>query len=314
MKILLFGISNIGKTSIGKLLAQKLKYNFFDLDDEIKAVYHTTLENFNRLFPDDYKRHQIRCDMLKQLIDRSKHSVIAVSVINYKEMLDPILNNKDILTIELRDKPENIFDRLVFSDENDNIYKDDDYKNKHRKHYMNEIISDLYYYSQIYQNVSSKYFIDNKPIAAAANELYTLIQTKQPITIKFKLDEIRDDIFQSWEESVCHYNIITHEKIYQNRKEIDWEIEEELAVNHMIYVELPIMTDYDEYDTLLKFIDTVNDEKTKEKLLEAYDDLDRDYNETIEKLLLEDKWDDFNYRHQLEFVKNWCYENDIEFE
>ena len=82
----------------------------------------------------------------------------------------------------------------------------------------------------------------------------------------------------------------------------------------MIYVEFPIMTDYDEYDTLLKFIDTVDNESAKEKLLEAYDNLDRDYNETIKKLLLEDNWDDFNYRHQLEFVKKWCYENDIEFE
>lgn len=36
MRILLFGISNIGKTSIGKSLAQKLSYDFYDLDEEIK--------------------------------------------------------------------------------------------------------------------------------------------------------------------------------------------------------------------------------------------------------------------------------------
>lgn len=36
MKILLFGISNVGKTTIGKLLSRKLEYDFDDLDEEIK--------------------------------------------------------------------------------------------------------------------------------------------------------------------------------------------------------------------------------------------------------------------------------------
>ena len=36
MKILLFGISNVGKTTIGKILSKKMKYKFDDLDDEIK--------------------------------------------------------------------------------------------------------------------------------------------------------------------------------------------------------------------------------------------------------------------------------------
>lgn len=36
MIILIFGISNVGKTEIGKKLAEKLNYSFFDLDDETK--------------------------------------------------------------------------------------------------------------------------------------------------------------------------------------------------------------------------------------------------------------------------------------
>lgn len=39
--------------------------------------------------------------------------------------------------------PENIFKRLVFSDENDVIYKDDDYKNAHKDHYLADIQEDL---------------------------------------------------------------------------------------------------------------------------------------------------------------------------
>ena len=36
MKILLFGVSNVGKTTVGKQLAERLGYMFYDLDEEIK--------------------------------------------------------------------------------------------------------------------------------------------------------------------------------------------------------------------------------------------------------------------------------------
>jgi shikimate kinase len=36
MVIMLFGISNVGKTVTGEKLAEKLKYTFLDLDEEKK--------------------------------------------------------------------------------------------------------------------------------------------------------------------------------------------------------------------------------------------------------------------------------------
>lgn len=39
MIILLFGISNVGKTETGKLLAKRLGYDFKDLDEEVKKYY-----------------------------------------------------------------------------------------------------------------------------------------------------------------------------------------------------------------------------------------------------------------------------------
>ena len=39
MNILLFGVSNVGKTTIGKIMAEKLGYSFYDLDDEVKKYY-----------------------------------------------------------------------------------------------------------------------------------------------------------------------------------------------------------------------------------------------------------------------------------
>lgn len=309
MRILLFGISNIGKTSIGKSLAQKLSYDFYDLDEEIKKIYDVTLEGFQDLFPNDYKRHQIRCDIVQQLIDRSKNSVISVSVLNYKEQLDPVLKSKDILPIELRDKPENVFDRLVFSDEFDVIYKDDDYKNEHKDHYIYEIISDLYYYSHIYKDIIAKYFINNKSIDTAADDLYTLIKNNQPITIKFHYDEMIEDIKKCKDDIVCYYNIITHEKFFLDRSNPDKEIETDVAINYMIYVQLPTLKDFNSAKTFKKFIKTIDNQSYVNKLKKH---LNTDFLDVVKELDLLDKWNNFKEKYQRKFIETWCDKNHVE--
>ena len=46
MKILLFGVSNVGKTTVAKLLAKRLGIAFYDLDIEVKKHLEMTLEEF----------------------------------------------------------------------------------------------------------------------------------------------------------------------------------------------------------------------------------------------------------------------------
>jgi len=311
MKVLLFGISNIGKTSIGKVLAQKLEYDFYDLDEEIKKIYKVTLEGFNDLFPNDYKRHQIRCDIVQQLIDCSDNSVISVSVLNYKEQLDPVLQSQNILPIELRDTPQNIFDRLVFSDEFDVVYKDDDYKNAHKDYYIYEIISDLYYYSHVYEDISAKYFIDNKSIEEAANDLYMLIKNNQSITIKFHYKDIIKDINECKNDIVCYYNIITHEKFFLDKQNPDPEIEADVAINDMIYVELPSLKDFYTTKVFRKFIKTIDNQNYVNKIKKHYGP---DFLDVVKKLDLLDKWNKFIKKYQKELVEIWCKENHIEVE
>lgn len=46
MNIMLFGISCVGKTTVGKIMAEKLGYQFYDMDEETKKFYNCTLEDF----------------------------------------------------------------------------------------------------------------------------------------------------------------------------------------------------------------------------------------------------------------------------
>ncbi len=168
---MLFGISNVGKTSIGKKLAELINFDFFDLDEEVKKYYDTTLEKFvNEGFRHD--RDSKRGVVLGHIIgNSSRNKVIAVCPIYYSRSFTKFLKRKDVLALELQDTPQNIFDRLVFSDENDNVYKDDEYKNMHKKYYLKDIKSDMTYYKQAFKHISYKYFINGKEILEVAEDL-----------------------------------------------------------------------------------------------------------------------------------------------
>ena len=135
--------------------------------------YSITLEKF--ISTDSLQeRDKKRCRLLKTLIKKPGSKVISVTPLSYADTIVPIINSPDVFSIELTDTPENIFKRLVFSDENDVIYKDDDYKNAHKEYYLNEIYEDLLWYGSVYKNVSNKFFVNGKVPEEVASEIIHL--------------------------------------------------------------------------------------------------------------------------------------------
>ena len=157
MKILLFGMSCVGKTTTGKLLSEKLGWSFYDLDDEVKRRKGTTIENFVKSAP-LRERDKVRGEIIREILNEDENLVLAVSPISYPESFSDALGADGIILIELWDTPYHIFQRLVFSDEDDNIYSDEKYKNAHKTHYMREIREDLDYYGKIYSSLGAVRF------------------------------------------------------------------------------------------------------------------------------------------------------------
>lgn len=161
MKILLFGISNVGKTTTGSILAKKLGYEYYDLDDEVKTRFKITLEEFVTTTSLEY-RDEVRVNIIKDLVNSKDDFVLAVTPISYANDLKEIIKAKDVLCIELYDTVESVFSRLVFSDENDNLYFDDDYLLEHSEHYLREINEDFNWYGYIYKSIGieNRYFMN----------------------------------------------------------------------------------------------------------------------------------------------------------
>ena len=171
MNILLFGVSNVGKSVSGRLLSDHLNYTFYDLDDEVKKDQNTTLEEFvstGTLL----ERDALRCRILDHLVCKAENKVIAVTPLSYIKNIRYLFSSPDVISIELTDSAENIFDRLVFSDENDVIYKDDDYKNRHKDHYLEEIQADLDWYGSVYSDMRNRFDISGMaPEEAVAKKM-----------------------------------------------------------------------------------------------------------------------------------------------
>ncbi len=82
MDIYLFGVSNVGKSTIGKLLAEKLGYSYYDLDDEVRKYYGITLEQFvntGNLFFRDARRTEV----MKKIAGLKNDKVVAVTPMTY---------------------------------------------------------------------------------------------------------------------------------------------------------------------------------------------------------------------------------------
>ncbi len=133
MKLLIWGISCVGKTTIGKELAKKINCKFYDIDDEIIKMYGS-IDIFQEEFPDDEIRYnEKKLIMLNIIENEEKGFIMAVSPIFSENIVEELLmtNTK---SIEIIDTQEAIYDRLVIEGE-DAL----EYKEKHKEHYMRSI-------------------------------------------------------------------------------------------------------------------------------------------------------------------------------
>ena len=112
MKIFLFGVSNVGKSTVGKLLAERLGFDFVDLDEEIKKRMEISLEEFVNTANLRW-RDQKRGSIIKKIVKLEENIVLAVTPISYAENFKTRIIADDILLIELYDPPKKVVDRII---------------------------------------------------------------------------------------------------------------------------------------------------------------------------------------------------------
>jgi len=173
MIIALFGVTCVGKTTIGKIISEKLGYEFYDLDSELKSFYNDTITN---IFSEyicghtiDTKKAHVLQNILYKCVNKT---VIAVSPIYYTNTYKQMFKDKNVFSIVLQDDPGSIADRMIYTDNDDNViegYKTDK-KQEIRvvKHFISQ-------YKRAYSKIQQHYYIGGKSAVEAAYEIIEII-------------------------------------------------------------------------------------------------------------------------------------------
>lgn len=174
MKLLIWGVSNIGKTTIGKELSKKLNCKFYDVDDEIINIYGS-IDNFQEIFPNDYDRFDEKEELMMNIIDtENKDFIMAVSPIFSSSAVEELLDT-DTISIEIIDTPEAIYNRLIL--EGDDALE---YKERHKEHYMQEIKWNQVASFNEFKDIP-KVHVDNQTINEAVETVFNYLKENKII-------------------------------------------------------------------------------------------------------------------------------------
>lgn len=172
INILLFGVSCVGKTTVGKLLADKLGWLFFDVDDGIVKHCGCSIGEFVDTFT-CVERNDVRRSLVLEYLDKCPgNKVIAISSMHFRSSFEDIIAREDVVAIYLKDKPTNIFNRLIFTGNNDQLMDDsEEYKQSHKAYYLREIREDIKFFDKVYQIIPNTCNIDGRTAEKVVEEI-----------------------------------------------------------------------------------------------------------------------------------------------
>ncbi len=118
MKLFLAGVACVGKTTIGKLVAERLGHPFFDLDAEVERFYGTPIERLQNLCRtrDEFRKKSAL--VLTELTTRKGIDDFVIALPPRGLMLPylRVVRRAGARTAVLTDRAENILSRIVFYD------------------------------------------------------------------------------------------------------------------------------------------------------------------------------------------------------
>jgi shikimate kinase len=179
MILYLVGISCVGKTTIGKMLAENIDFSFFDLDTEIQNYYNKPIERIqDECFSMNGYREKASI-VLDYLFSKNIDSVISGTPsglkYSYLQVYKNHKSNKDLFSIQINDSCENVLNRLTFYDKDSNpILEILDESQK--KRYLKEIKADYNFFRDSYKRADFKIDINNMSLVDIPNLIIKELQ------------------------------------------------------------------------------------------------------------------------------------------
>jgi shikimate kinase len=180
MRILLTGVSCVGKTTIGPELAALLGVPFFDLDLEVEAFFQETIPRIQaRSLTLHFYRKKV-CRVLKAILSRND-AIDCVIALPARALMAPYWSTVKAsrsTVVVVHDDPINILNRIIFLDD-DNCLIDKKLTPNERALYLEEIKKDMKYYARSYAKAHLKVHIKGLGPVEAAKEITLALDSIQ---------------------------------------------------------------------------------------------------------------------------------------
>jgi shikimate kinase len=177
MRVFITGVSCVGKTTIGSILASRLGYRFFDLDLEIERFFKTSIERLRNRFitGDSFRNEAARALMHVLGHPGSRNCVIALPPSGLMGRYLRVLKRAGGTIIVLTDKAENILNRITFYDI-DSRPIEKQLTEKEKLLYLREIKKDITYYQTSYDRAGFRVDISGLAPDAAAERVQQALE------------------------------------------------------------------------------------------------------------------------------------------
>jgi shikimate kinase len=172
MIIYLVGMSCVGKTTIGRMLATKIGYSFFDLDEEVEKYYQKPIERIQDEFYSMNGFREKASVVLDKILSDENNAVIASTPAGLKfsflQIYKKHKKRREIISIHITDKPENILERLTFYDKDSkpiHVHMDESKKIR----YLRKITADYNYFKDSYERADLQVNIEYLKLKSIPN-------------------------------------------------------------------------------------------------------------------------------------------------
>jgi len=176
MRIFLSGVSCVGKTTIGKQLADEVEYKFFDLDSEVESYYDKPIEFLQTEFSsmDAYRKRA--ASVLERIIDSNPDNyVIALPPSGFCEVYWKKIKISNPVTIVLADRAKNILKRIQFFDQYSKPIDKRELTEAEKKHYLREISLDIEYYARFYTKANYRLKVAGRDVDDVVRNLREML-------------------------------------------------------------------------------------------------------------------------------------------
>ena len=179
MRILLTGVSCAGKSTLGKILADRLDYAFYDLDKEIEQYFGESIERLRSRYLTGHSfRYEVGVVVLKEIIFKrnSSNSVIALPPSGLKDAYSRTIKNTECTVVAITDTPENILKRIAFYDIDSNPVQKT-LTDKEMAYYLKEIKKDITYFGKTYKRAHLMVDIAGLSIENSVSRIQDAVQS-----------------------------------------------------------------------------------------------------------------------------------------